>query len=130
MVCRLVSREDWQRARVEHHVQEVYRRAYGAGIRSFPDVMVADFDQAGDVRGAAGLRLARDGFFSECYVDRGFEELLSDLALERVGRDQIIEVTGLASASLRTLVRLIVEIIGFARRVGIEWAVFTRRFTG
>jgi len=106
-------------------VQQVYGRAYGAVLRRFPDLMVADFDERGEVRCAAGLRRAADGFFSECYVDAPLEAVLSGLAGALVDRERIIEVSSLASRSACSSAHLIERIIAFARQVGTDWAVFT-----
>lgn len=125
MACRFVTREDWLRERVEQHVRQLYERAHGAIVRTFPNLMVADLDAAAVVRCAAGLRQAADGFFSECYVERTLEDALSALARQPVGRDRIIEVTSLASLNVCALVRLIRHIVAYARDRGIDWAVFT-----
>lgn len=125
MVCRLVTRTDRLRPRVERHVRQVYASAHDATIRAFPDLMVADFDDAQAVRCAAGLRRAADGFFSECYLNRAFEDVLSELAAAPVGRARIIEVTSLASGSACALSRLIACIVEHARGQGVDWAVFT-----
>jgi Thermostable hemolysin len=125
MVCRLVTRADRLRPLVEGHVRRIYARVHGAAIRSFPELMVADIDEPCGVQCAAGLRQAADGFFSECYVDRPFEEVLSALAAEPVSRSRIIEVANLASGNVRSLSRLIACIVEYARGRGIDWAVFT-----
>jgi len=106
-------------------VQQVYRQAYGAILRHLPELMVADIDDSGTVLCAAGLRLAGDGFFSECYVDAPLEAVLSCLAGTPVGRERIIEVNNLASSGVRSSADLIDNIIAFARRIGTDWAVFT-----
>jgi hypothetical protein len=125
MVCRFVTREDWLRRRVERHVRQVYHRAYGAVVREFPDLMVADLDEAHGVRSAAGLRGTATGFFSECYLDQPLDAALSDLAGEPVGRERIIEVTSLASTNFAAMARLVAQIVDFARSGAMDWAVFT-----
>lgn len=106
-------------------MQRVYGLAYYAVIRQFPDLMVADFDDSGAVRCAAGLRLAGDGFFSECYVDAPIEAVLSRLAGKRIGRERVIEVNNLASRGARSSAHLIETVIAFARQIRTDWAIFT-----
>ena len=125
MAFRFVPCGDRLRPLVEAHVQAVYSRTYGAVIRSFAPLMAADFNDAGFIRCAAGIRLADDGFFSECYVDNALEDILSHVTGEAVGRNRIIEVTNLASGSACSSTPLIENVIAFARQIGTDWAVFT-----
>lgn len=125
MVFRFVPCGDRLRPIVEAHVQRIYRQTYDATVRRFPHLMVADFDEAGAVRCAAGLRRAGDGFFSECYVTSPLEKLLSDMAGGRIVRTRIIEVNNLASSCIGSSARLIRQIIAYSRQVGTDWAVFT-----
>lgn len=125
LAFRIVAGDDRRRQPVEAHVRHVYDRAYGATIRSFPDTLIAEFDAAETVRSAAGLRFAKDGFFSQCYLDKRLEDVLGRIAEEPVPRDRIIEVVNLASTGVCSSVHLIENIIEFGRRNGAEWAVFT-----
>jgi hypothetical protein len=122
---RFVPESDRLRPPVEAHVRAIYGRTYGAVIRKFPRLMVADVDETGVVRCAAGLRRAADGFFSECYLDSPLESQLGRLAAAAVGRNRIIEVTSLASGSACASARLIGDIVEYARLIGTDWAVFT-----
>lgn len=109
---------------VERHVSSVFSTTYGASIRSFPAVMVADAE-GGAVNAAAGLRTHSEGFFSEHYFDKPLENVIADADGEPVAREAIVEIANLASVRCGKVAKLIEGIIALAAASGAEWAVFT-----
>jgi hypothetical protein len=125
MDCRVVRRDEKIRPVVEQYVRQAYLKSYEARIANFPATMIVDSLEDGMIKAAAGVRLADEGFLSECYLDASLEEILSDLSGEQVRRDRIIEVTTVAANGACPLARLIGEVTRFARLNGADWAVFT-----
>ncbi len=121
----LVRRDSNRREECELFVRAVYHAEYRAEIVSFPTQMIALADETGAILCAAGLRLNRDGFFSEAYLDAPVEDVLSRLSGSDVVRPDIFEVTTLASVSRGSLVHFIEAIVGFGEARGFEWAFFT-----
>lgn len=121
----IVRPGDELRPAVEDHVRSVFARAYGATLRGFPELMVADLDTDAAVRCAAGLRMARNGFFSEHYFDSPLEKIIAGLDRRAVDRARVVEVAGLAAGSRANPSRFIRDIIRCAADAGAEWAVFT-----
>ncbi len=125
MTIRFVTPEHQLRKTVEQHIRQVYKTTYNATLRSFPYLIAADVDDEETIGCAVGLRMTTDGFFSECYVDRPLDEIVSEIALETIARDRIVEITNLASNSSCSLARMVPSIVEFTHQNGMEWAVFT-----
>jgi hypothetical protein len=120
----LVPSDHPLRGAVERHVRSVFASTYGARIRSFPGLMVAEAE-AGAVTVAAGLRTAAEGFFSEHYFDSPLEDVLGAAEGETVERGAIVEIANLAASRSGRVARLIDGIVALAAARGAEWAVFT-----
>ena len=71
-----LDRGDPARRAAENLVGDVYARAYGARIVSFPDRLVALADAQGNTLCAAGLRVGWQTCFSGCYLDEPVERIL------------------------------------------------------
>lgn len=121
----LLARAHPGRDRVEEMVRTVYANTYGARIASFPDLMAAVVDRAGEPLCAAGLRTAASGYFSECYLDLPVEASIAAAAREPVARGQVLEVTTLASVRSALSPALVRFVIEFAGSMGICWGTFT-----
>ena len=113
------------RVAAEACIREVYRDAFAARIASFPELLVTMVDLSGEPVCAAGLRMEADGFFSEDYLDYPVERILSLLAGRAVAREQVFEVTTLASRRVAASAGFVREIALLGKSAGFEWSVFT-----
>jgi hypothetical protein len=113
------------RRATEELIQRVYAQQYGARVESFPETLVALTTPGGRPYCAAGLRLGLDECWSEHYLDAPIEDILSRATGEIIGREQILEVTGLASAGRGVSFILLRELIAYGKRCDIRLGVFT-----
>lgn len=120
----LVTKTHPARAEVEDLIRGVYAREYAAEVPGFADLLIALPAPDGGFWAAAGLRL-NGGFFSEVYLDRPIEALLSDFWQPPATRNEIAEVTTLASVHPRASHALFAGIIGYLRGQRIRFAFFT-----
>ncbi len=121
----VVERCDPQRSEAEAFVRDVYRREYGAELTDFANRLICRFGPGGQISCVAGLRLAEEGFFSERYLSDPVETTLSRAAGNSVDRNDIYEVTTLASRSPREIAAFINDIITFGTERGLSWSFFT-----
>jgi len=120
----LIHTDHPDRAEVEALVRDVYAREYGAKIEIFSDLLIALPDEKGGYLAAAGLRIG-DGFFSEIYLERPIEDVLSDHWQPPATRGEIAEVTTLAANHPHASHALMAGITGHLRNLNIRFAFFT-----
>ena len=125
MTFQIVDRKHPKRALVEAQIRGVYADVYGAELTDFPDTLVALVDEDGLPTVAAGIRLKEDGFFSENYLARPVEEVLTRIWKRPVRRHQIAEISNLAGCKSGASLRLMQYITQYLRDEGVTWAVFT-----
>lgn len=121
----IVEPTDLDRPEAEEFVREVYAREYGARIDRFADRLLCRSNGRGEIVCVAGLRLASDGFFSERYLAQPVEAALANATGRSVRRDDVYEVTTLASRSPREIAAFVDDIIAFGARNGLSWCFFT-----
>ncbi|MFG1346390.1 thermostable hemolysin [Xanthobacter autotrophicus DSM 431] len=121
----IVEPTDADRPRVEAFIREIYAREFGARIEQFANHLMCRVGPRGEIMCAAGLRLAADGFFSEQYLAEPVEAALARATGCKVHRDEVYEVTTLASRSPREIAAFVDDIIGFGARSGMSWSFFT-----
>jgi hypothetical protein len=121
----IVLRSHPLRAATEDLIQFVYERQYGAQVDSFPDVLAALTTPDGMPFCAAGMRFGIADCWSECYLDEPIETLVSRATGESIRRNQILEISGLASTGSGVSFVLLRELIAYAVRRGIRLGVFT-----
>lgn len=109
---------------VETCIREAFRRDYEARLNTLPRCLVADTD--GDrVTCAASLRFARDGFFSERYLDQPIEYSIARHEGLAPDRSSVVEIGSLAANRPGKVGSLICDITAFLRRREMRWAFFT-----
>lgn len=121
----IVTLDHPRRLEAETFIRRVYRSQYGAEIKVFSPTLIALIDNRDGIACAAGLRSAREGFFSESYLVAPVEQVLSTLSGEQIARSEIFEVTTLASSSPHDTTRLFCDIVAFGRENGFSWSFFT-----
>jgi hypothetical protein len=121
----LTPHDNVLRPAAERLIAEVYATHYAARIAAFPHTLITMVGGDGTPSCAAGLRFAADGFFSEAYLDAPVEAILSTLRCAPVSRENIFEVTSLASRAPRLVGSFLRKIISCGEAAGFEWAFFT-----
>lgn len=114
-----------RRGAAESFIRQVFRRHYGAEVRSFaPNLMLLEDGQR--IAAAAGWRCAGDeALFLETYLDEPIDQVLSRLAGQPVHRRRIVEVGHLAAGQAGSSGRVILALADHLDRLGYEWVVFT-----
>jgi hypothetical protein len=102
-----------------------FARRYGAQVAVAAIPLAVAVRADGRLAGAAGLRSAAEGFFSECYLDAPVATALSRAAGRLVHPEQVIEVVSLACVSPVVTLPLVDAIVGEGRRRGMSWGLFT-----
>lgn len=114
-----------ERAAAERHIHDVYREVYGAQITAFAPRLVTVRAPDGHILCAAGLRTARDGFFSDAYLDGGFTRHLRGANGQPVPEGQIMEVVSLASITPFPVLAMLDVMVDWGRDRGMTCGVFT-----
>ncbi|PZQ17719.1 MAG: hypothetical protein DI565_02970 [Ancylobacter novellus] len=114
-----------RRGEVEAFIRRVYHERYDAQVSSFPPCLAVRYSPLNEIVCAAGIRTARQGFFSEVYLDQPVDRRLSGLAGVAVDRDAVFEVTTLASRSPLATAAFIEQIGAHSEAAGFDWGFFT-----
>lgn len=120
-----LTRESPARAAAEQHIRNVYQEAYGASITEFAPRLVTVQDRGGQILCAAGLRTARDGFFSDTYLDGGFGRSLLGADGLPTPEGRIMEVVSLASTTPFPVLAMLDVMVDWGRTRGMTCGVFT-----
>lgn len=113
----------WQpaAAMIEAH----FLQTHGAVI-TVPDVRLAVARSAtGVILGAAGMRDAACGFFSQIYLDDPVDQVLTRLSGSSVGPEEVIEVVSMACPHPSATLPLIEAVTAEGRGSGKCWGLFT-----
>jgi hypothetical protein len=121
----LAPRSHPLRIAVEACIRDVYEQAFAGRDLVFPSTLIALLDGIDRPLCAAGLRTVVDGFFSEIYLDRPIEQVLSARIGEPVWRPAIFEVTTLASRRVEDSPAFIRELALLGKSAGFGWCFFT-----
>jgi Thermostable hemolysin len=121
----LIPRSHALRKRSEACIREVYKEAFGAHDLVMPRMLIALVGETGQPLCVAGLRTAGDGFFSEIYLDRPVESILSARSEGAIARQAVFEVTTLASRSPDASALFLRHLAILGNRAGFRWAFFT-----
>jgi Thermostable hemolysin len=113
------------RGEAEQFIKQTFKQNYSAEIVSFPETIMAVADSDHEIKCAASLRVAGDGFFSECYFDKPIEAVIGSRVNLIVDRNAIVEVSTLAGSSNDMLLPFIAEVVNYGELSGYDWAFFT-----
>lgn len=125
MTLQLIHRDHPLRPLAEEKVRAIYRQSYDAVVRSFPELLAAFVDAKGKPTCIAGVRYGLTDCFSEQYLDRPVEAVLSAVDSRAVGRGEILEVTTLVSQRSAESIGLVRSITNLGRSLGMRWGLFT-----
>lgn len=113
------------RAVLDRYVHTVFKRAYGAELRTFYPQVLAFTDDS-RICGVAGYR---DGMtrplFAEQYLDTAADALIAMHLRQGVQRRQLVEVGNLALTEAGEARWLIAAMTAFLHAAGYRWVVFT-----
>ena len=114
-----------RRAQAEAFIGDIFRRHYGATVRSFaPNLMLLEDNER--ITAAAGWRCAgEDRLFLETYLDEPIEAAVARLAGQPVKREAIVEVGNLAADRPGGSVDVILNLARHLDRLGYEWVAVT-----
>ncbi|AUH62870.1 thermostable hemolysin [Paracoccus zhejiangensis] len=113
----------WQAAAslIETH----FARAHGAAITLSAVRLAVAMSRSGAILGAAGMRDAAQGFFSQVYLDQPIAALLSERSGLQVLPETILEIVSMACPRPMATLPLIEAITAEGRRQGRSWGLFT-----
>lgn len=123
--ARIVEPFDEERVQAEAFIRSVYATNYGARLGRLPERLIVRYSERDEILCAAGLRQEGDGFFSERYLDEPVEAAIARLTGHHPSREDLFEVTTLASRSPGEITAFIDDIISFGAANGLSWAFFT-----
>jgi len=107
-------------------VHEVFKRTYGANVRSFMSDFVRVRDRHGVMKAVMGYRSAESGpLYLENYLDEPIEVMVSRYMGIPVKRSEIVEVGNLAEASPGDARMAIIGATAFLHAAGFKWVAFT-----
>lgn len=113
----------WQAA--AKMIQTHFCDTYGATMTLPPVPLAVARSASGAVLGAAGLRDAASGFFSQVYLDQPVAQLLTERSGREVHHDDILEVVSMACPRPIATLPLIEAIAAEGRLRGKTWGLFT-----
>ena len=125
MKIEFLSGDCAERLATQDHIKTVYWNAYGAKVCEFAPLLVVAKRQDGEILCAAGIRTARDGFFSDAYLTSDFSTSLKRAAHIDVTADKIMEVVSLASTTPFPVLPMLDKMISWGRDNGMTCGVFT-----
>lgn len=121
----LVAENEPRRSDIEHFIQVVFKRAYGAKIHHFLPYLLS-MQQDDKLVAALGIRPAKEQrLFLETYLDAPIENTLAEKTRCPIDRSRIVEVGNLASVHGGGARALIITLTAYLKGAGYEWAVFT-----
>ena len=123
--CVAIDSLDVRHKWVTAFVQRIYLKTYRARIPTPSLRFLVRFDGEGRVAGAAGLRTASDGFFSEIYLDAPVEAMLRGMGEANAQRSRIAEICHLVCDDARLTAAFIRSIAIYAHEAGFRWLFFT-----
>lgn len=115
-----------RREGVERFIHRAYASHYGADVRHFAPLLVAQCNAAGEFVAAAGYRPAgAEPLFLERYLGAPVQTLLGSKAPQQPRRERIVEVGHLAADRPGEGRRLILRLGPHLAAQGFQWVVST-----
>ncbi|AXI45806.1 hypothetical protein C1J03_07045 [Sulfitobacter sp. SK012] len=113
------------RKEAQDHIKGVYSHVYGAEVTAFAPLLVVAKRVDGEILCAAGIRTAKDGFFSDTYLKTDLSTALQHAAHIDVPAQEIMEVVSLASTTPFPVLPMLDRMIEWGRENGMTCGVFT-----
>ncbi|CAN5415276.1 thermostable hemolysin [soil metagenome] len=113
------------RPEVEAFIAERYHEAFGSQVRSFMPRLHSLRDAAGTIRGAFGIRPARERLYLEHYMNVPVEQAITEHTGLDCGRSTVVEVghlSGSFAGDVRAMIGLVTRQL---HREGVRWVAFT-----
>lgn len=125
MKIEFLSRDSPAHEEAQEHIKSVYLSAYGAIITDFAPMLVVARRAEGKILCAAGIRTARDGFFSDAYLASDFPTALRQATGTDTPSDKIMEVVSLASTTPFPILPMLDKMVEWGYENGMTCGVFT-----
>ena len=113
------------RQEAQDHIKGVYNHVYGAEVTEFAPLLVVAKRLDSTILCAAGIRTAKDGFFSDVYLASGFSTALQHATHIDVPAQEIMEVVSLASTTPFPVLPMLDKMIEWGRENEMTCGVFT-----
>jgi hypothetical protein len=113
------------RKEAQDHIKRVYSHVYGAEVTAFAPLLVVAKRVDGEILCAAGIRTAKEDFFSDTYLKTDFSTALQHTAHIDVPAQEIMEVVSLASTTPFPVLPMLDKMIEWGRENGMTCGVFT-----
>ncbi len=110
---------------VQKHIQKVYRDTYGAKITEFAPLLVSVEKLNGEIVCAGGIRTAKDGFFSDTYLDGDLSEVIRFVDGTNTLASEVMEVVSVASTTPFPVLPMLDAMVAWGRTQGMTCGVFT-----
>jgi hypothetical protein len=124
LVCH--ARDSAQRPHVEEFVRNEFLVHFKANVKQFMPVLLALHEPNGEPRAVVGCRpAAHERLFLETYTGAAIEQLLAQRLGVDVGRQEIVEIGGLACRGGRAAVEIVKAVVPVLLDAGFSWVVFT-----
>ncbi|CAN5880012.1 N/A [soil metagenome] len=114
-----------ERAQVEAFIGQRYDDAFGSKVRSFMPRLHSLRDAEGTIRGAFGLRPARERLYLEHYLNVPVEQAITEHTGVDCERGTVVEVghlSGSFAGDVRAMIGLVTRQL---HREGVRWVAFT-----
>lgn len=114
------------REEAERFIQQAYRRIFGAELNSFYASIVCLHDSRDRIVGAVGARHAEgQALFTEQYLKRPAEELISEQLGRQVTRNRVVELGNLSVARPALTYPFISMIGAWLQGYSVDWLLFS-----
>ena len=114
------------RRAVEHFIEQVYTKAYGAQITQHYPTLVSVRDAKGNILAALGFRSAAEhSLFLEHYLSVPIEQAISSAFAKPIPRAEVVEVGNLASAGHGAAVFLFAALMAYLDCMGYRHLALT-----
>lgn len=114
-----------ERQAAQDHIRAIYGEAFDANVTRFAPLLVTVRNAQGDILCAAGIRTAKDGFFSDTYLGRDFSTALLAKTGTTVPLNEVMEVVSLASTTPFPVLPMLDAMVAWGREQGMTCGVFT-----
>ncbi len=113
-----------QRRKLEDFIAERFSRAHGATVTDFMPHLVG-LHCHDRLSATAGIRTGAEGhLFTETYLDKPLEQVLSETLALQIARDDVVEIGNLAAAWRGPSQLLFVLLAAALHKAGYQWVVF------
>lgn len=118
--------ESSDRSEIESYVSERFNVSYQAKISHFLPYFLSS-RASGSLSSAVGFQPAANNksLFLETYLDEAIEDVITNIVMQPIARNKIVEIGNLTSSRKGSSQMLFILIAAILKQAGFEWVVFT-----